>query len=280
MRKVSSHSIFAAVLPAVFIVIILALLSVRQIQSQPISHPSLTPLPGSPLSALEHIYPVESNQGMLSLNAEKIKASITYLLEQNNPKAAADLIYIVQANNARMLLDRSSKIRFSNLVEKYHHEDLLELQRHKDNLFSVYADIVNGIGATFTGTGIEIVLHDTRNPLGSIIAIQNPISGRRLGDSTTNFGLELIKDYAISKNRGSSFIGYGLALNDGRAIKSTTIPIYDKRFGLIGFICLNIDISSLDDPESQRALSFLENFTAVNADEKINELIDNSRDRS
>lgn len=40
---------------------------------------------------------------------------------------------------------------------------------------------------------------------------------------------------------------------------------------------MNIDVSKLDEPQSQAALSFLENFVAVNENTKINELIDHSK---
>ena len=279
MQPFALRTIISAIIPAILVIILLALLIAQQAQGHRISHyhDPIAPLSGTPLSALPGFYPVESKNGVLSLDIDRLNRAVTHLLSQNNSKAAADLIYIVQANHTTLMLDREDKVRFYELVEKYHYEDILEIRKHQDAVFSVYKDIVNGIGRTFAGTGVEIVLHDTRNPLGSIIAIQNPISGRRLGDSTTNFGLELIREYAAGKSRGASFISYGLTLADGRDVKSSTIPIYDPRFGLIGFICINIDVSKLDEPQSQAALSFLENFTAVNENTEINELIDHSR---
>ena len=279
MQPFALRTVISAIIPAILVVILLALLIAQQFQGNRISHSHdpFTPLSGTPLSALPDLYPVKSTNGVLNLDIDKLNQAVMHLLSQKNPKAAADLIYIVQANNTLLMLDHDNKVRFFELVEKYHYEDILEIRKHKDAVFSVYTDIVNGIGRTFAGTGVEIVLHDTRNPLASIIAIQNPISGRRLGDSTTNFGLELIREYAAGKSRGVSFISYGLTLSDGRDVKSSTIPIYDPRFGLIGFICMNIDVSKLDEPQSQAALSFLENFAAVNENTKINELIDHSK---
>ena len=106
---------------------------------------------------------------------------------------------------------------------------------------------MNGLGQSFAGTPIEIVLHDVRNPMQSIQALQNPISGRRLYQSTTNFGLELIKWYATHPQSGSSFISYDLVGADGRALKSTTIPLYDQDYGLLGFVCMNVDISDISE---------------------------------
>lgn len=64
------------------------------------------------------------------------------------------------------------------LTQQPDYAALAEVDREKDRIFQSYADIVNGIGQTFAGTPVEIVLHDTRNPLRSIVAVQNPISGR------------------------------------------------------------------------------------------------------
>jgi predicted transcriptional regulator YheO len=164
------------------------------------------------------------------------------------------------------------------LHQHYDYSEFERLNEYRNDLFRVYRDIVNGIGQTFSGTGIEIVLHDVRNPLRSIVAIQNPISGRRLDDPTTNFGLELIKDYSIIPYPGRSYVNYELTLSDGRRIKATTIPLYNKRHGLIGFICMNIDISRLSTKDSVYLHSFLSRFTAISENHKIDELIEISKE--
>lgn len=140
---------------------------------------------------------------------------------------------------------------------------------------------MNGIGQTFSGTPIEIVLHDTRNPLISIVAVQNPISGRRLGDPNTNFGIQLIRNYSQSdRGSGQSFVSYGLTLKDGRQVKSTTIPLFNNVYGLIGFICLNIDISKMDGNDPVAIGRFIEAFRSVTENEAISEMIQNSKKRN
>ncbi len=238
-------------------------------------------LPGKPLAAYPDLYPIKVADGHLALDKDVFMKAVDHFVE--NPKvslkAAADLIYLGQGNNVNLLLNSDEQARYRKLLDNEIYDDLKELSQHKDRLFDVYKDIVNGIGKTFEGTNTEIVLHDTRNPLQSVVAIQNPISGRRLGDSTTNFGIELIKDYSILANRGGSYISYGLTLKDGRKIKSSTIPLFDDSYGLIGFICLNIDISKLaEEPANiEYQTQFLESFIAVSGNKKIDELIDNSR---
>jgi hypothetical protein len=221
--------------------------------SIPEKHLNVDTLPGRPLASYNDLYPVISNQkGNLVLDvATFIKAS-KYLLSNEDPKAASDLLYLGQTNNISLLLNNEEKKVYGKLHDHYDHSEFERINEYRSELFRTYQDIVNGIGQSFSGTGIEIVLHDVRNPLKSIIAIQNPISGRQLEDPNTNFGLELIKDHSIFPHRGSGYISYELLLEDGQIIKSSTIPLYNKRYGLIGFICLNIDISilSLENPEN------------------------------
>jgi predicted transcriptional regulator YheO len=235
-------------------------------------------LPGKPLASYTNFYPISHDQeGNLSLDISIFMDAVNYFLENKDPRATADIIYLGQSNNVNLLLSNSDKKRYALLHDNFNSSEFESINEYRNDLFHVYRDIVNGIGQTFAGTNIEIVLHDARNPLKSIVAIQNPISGRRLGDSTTNFGLELIKDYSIIRYPGSSYISYELTLKDNRKVKSSTIPLYNIRYGLIGFICLNIDISKLSTNNSKYLNSFLGHFTATTNSQKINELIENSR---
>jgi predicted transcriptional regulator YheO len=236
-------------------------------------------LPGRALASYSNFYPINHGpKGNLILDIPIFMEAIDYFIENNDPRASADLLYLGQSNNINLLLNNNEKQRYSLLHDRFDYAEFELINEHRNNLFSVYRDIVNGIGQTFSGTGIEIVLHDTRNPLKSIVAIQNPISGRRLGDSNTNFGLALIKDYSIIRNPRSSYISYELNLKDGRKVKSSTIPLYNKRYGLIGFICLNIDISGLETNNTAAVSHFLDSFTTTVTNHKINELIDSSQE--
>jgi predicted transcriptional regulator YheO len=236
-------------------------------------------LPGKPLASYGDLYPVQSDQeGHLQLDKTRFVKAIEHFSLNPSPKAVSDLIYLGQSNNVSMMLNDAEKNAYKSLLTSPVYEDLAEVDKQRDRVFQVYRDIVNGIGQTFAGTGIEIVLHDTRNPLHSVVAIQNPISGRRLGDSTTNFGIELIKNYSVVDRQGSSFISYPLKLKDGRQIKSSTVPLFDERYGLVGFICMNIDTAKLDVKSNPEAIAtFIENFKQVSSNNKISELIENSK---
>jgi predicted transcriptional regulator YheO len=245
----------------------------------PINKAEIGELPGRPLASYPQLYPIVQDQnGNLALDTSIFMNATRYFLENENPKAAVDLLYLGQSNKINLLLNNDDKKAYAMLQRHYDYSEIELINEYRNDLFRVYRDIVNGIGQTFSGTGIEIVLHDVRNPLRSIVAIQNPISGRRLDDPNTNFGLELIKDYGIMPHPGGSYVSYELTLNDGRRIKATTIPLYNTKYGLIGFICLNIDISRLSMEDPTYLNMFLTNFTAISENHKIHELMEISKE--
>lgn len=244
--------------------------------------PSFGPkvLPGKALAAYDDLYPIRvDDSGALYLDRALFVKAVNDLSAHPSPRAVADLIYLGNSNNITLLLDGPTKAKYFMLSQQTDYAALAEVDREKYRIFQSYADIVNGIGQTFAGTPVEIVLHDTRNPLRSIVAIQNPISGRRLGDTNTNFGIQLIKSYGEGQGqgRGASFVSYDLTLKDGRAVKSTTIPIFHDVYGLIGLICINIDISKMDNKHPEYVDSFVDTFKATIANDAINEMIQNSK---
>lgn len=247
--------------------------------------PSLTApkvLPGRALASYDDLYPIRADgSGSLYLDRDRFAKAIDYFSDNPSPRATADLIYLGNSNNVTLLLDSTSRARYMRLADAPDYRAFAEIDREKDRVFQVYRDIVNGIGMTFAGTPMEIVLHDTRNPLRSIVAVQNPISGRRIGDTNTNFGVQLIKNYSSGEGQGqgAAFVSYPLTLKDGRQIKSTTIPIFHEVYGLIGFICINVDVSKLDPKHEQDLNRFIDSFKSTVANEAITEMIENSKRR-
>ena len=235
-------------------------------------------LTGKPLAAYDDIYPiVVDGSGILHLDKDRFVNAVAYLNEQPSQQAIADLIYLGQQNNITLELSSEQKAAYQKVASKLSTDDIARITEQRDNLFRTYRDIVNGIGQTFAGTGIEIVLHDTRNPIKSIVAIQNTIFGRLLGGPNTNFGVQLIKDYSAVNLRGSSYISYPLAAKDGRAVKSSTVPLFDERYGLIGFICINIDISKVRSADRAAVNSFIQALIRTEEQPHISEMVDNSK---
>lgn len=114
----------------------------------------------------------------------------------------------------------------------------------KQNLHPVLQSlipIVEGIALTF-GRNCEVVLHDVKNPQNSILAISNGhVSGRSIGGPMSEYGLAALKKAQFDKHQ----INYLKKTPDGRILKSSLLYIKDEKNEVIGFLCINYDISEL-----------------------------------
>jgi predicted transcriptional regulator YheO len=101
--------------------------------------------------------------------------------------------------------------------------------------------LVEGIANTF-GKSCEVVLHDVRNPDNSIVAIANGhVTNRVVGGPMSEYGLADLRKGDFSSNK----VNYLKKTKDGRVLKSTSMYIKDEQDNLIGFLCINFDISEL-----------------------------------
>src|SRR5213592_3606457 len=100
--------------------------------------------------------------------------------------------------------------------------------------------VARGLGETFAPF-CEVVLHDLSSPKNSIIAIENNLSGRDVGDPTTELGLARIADNSVQQ----VIANYANRFADGRPVKSTSIGIKDANGAYVAALCLNIDLSLL-----------------------------------
>ncbi|MES1181578.1 MAG: PAS domain-containing protein, partial [Flavobacterium sp.] len=99
------------------------------------------------------------------------------------------------------------------------------------------------IGQTFKHMGIEILLHNLMNPSRSVVEIENgEVTGRKAGIGTTMLVLDLKK----RKTRNEDKLNYELNIG-ARKFKCTTIPIFRNDYGLIGAVCINIDVNYITD---------------------------------
>jgi predicted transcriptional regulator YheO len=98
--------------------------------------------------------------------------------------------------------------------------------------------IVAALGKMFAPF-CEVVLHDLTKPEQAIIAIECPLSGRKVGQPTTEMGIARIKNPAFQ----DVIQNYANVLPDGRAVKSTSIGLRNSEGKCIASICLNLDIS-------------------------------------
>lgn len=100
--------------------------------------------------------------------------------------------------------------------------------------------IAEGIGATFAPI-CEVVLHDLLHPEEAILAIYNNLSGRKVGDPSTEIGRARASDSSYPQ----IVANYSNRFADGRPAKSTSIGIKDSEGRYVAAICLNLDITLL-----------------------------------
>lgn len=101
--------------------------------------------------------------------------------------------------------------------------------------------LVEGIANTF-GKNCEVILHDIRYPQSSIIAIANGhITGRTIGSPMSEYGLATLKKGQFDKHK----VNYSKKTKEGKILKATSLFIKDEDDKLIGFLCINYDISEL-----------------------------------
>ena len=108
-------------------------------------------------------------------------------------------------------------------------------------IFHSLKTVVEGIAEAF-GTNCEVVLHSLEDPAHSCIKIENGyITGRKVGSPLTDFAVEILEK---ADSLASDVIGsyYGRT-GDGRPLKSVTMLIRSTSGKLIGFMCINIDLS-------------------------------------
>ncbi|MFL9924795.1 PAS domain-containing protein [Herbaspirillum lusitanum] len=98
--------------------------------------------------------------------------------------------------------------------------------------------IADGLGRTFAPF-CEVVVHDLRDADHSIVAIHNNLSGREIGDATTELGLARIADPAYPE----IIANYANRFPDGRQAKSTSIGIKDSSGQFVAALCMNIDLT-------------------------------------
>lgn len=112
------------------------------------------------------------------------------------------------------------------------------------------------IGRTFPNMGIEVLLHDLSNPTRSITSIEGgEVTGRTLEMGTTSLLIDLKKRRAQNQDK----LNYELNIGS-RRFKCTTIPIMRKDYGMVGAVCINIDINYVRDDvlaSAERVQEFL-----------------------
>lgn len=109
----------------------------------------------------------------------------------------------------------------------------------KEQLFPLLGRIADAIVHTF-GRHCEVAVHDMANPNHSLVHIAGNVTGRSTGSPITNFGLKLMS----LQDKGEDVYGYQTKFQD-KAVVSSTVCVKDDNNAIIGFVCINFDISKL-----------------------------------
>src|SRR2546429_1103511 len=177
------------------------------------------------------------NFGEFSL--KDFRLGMHYFLKNNDYTAARQLIFIGEQNNVRGQLEPAEQKVYSQLFEKYNGRRIAD---DTTEVLENYVRIVRLIGKSFPNTGIEILLPNLADPAHSLITLENNVTGRHLRDGTTNLLIDLKKRQLQNEDK----LNYELNIG-ARKFKCTTIPISRKDFGIVGAICINVDVNYLTD---------------------------------
>ena len=178
-----------------------------------------------------------------------------YFLKNNDYTAARQLIFIGEQNNVRGQLEPAEQKVYAQLFEKYNGRKIAD---DTTEFLENYVRIVRLIGKSFPNTGIEILLHNLADPAHSLITLENNVTGRHLRDGTTNLLIDLKKRQLQNEDK----LNYELNIG-ARKFKCTTIPISRKDFGIVGAICINVDVNYLTDEvmkDHERIEAWFKNF--------------------
>src|SRR5947208_10181495 len=193
------------------------------------------------------------NFGEFSL--KDFRLGMHYFLKNNDYTAARQLIFIGEQNNVRAQLEPTEQQVYARLFDKYDGKRIVD---DTNEFLENYARIVRLVGKSFPNTGMEILLHNLADPAHSLITLENNVTGRNLRDGTTSLLIDLKKRQLQNEDK----LNYELNIG-ARKFKCTTIPISRKDFGIVGAICINVDVNYLTDEvvtNKERIEAFFKNF--------------------
>ncbi len=183
-------------------------------------------------------YPFQLDERkILHFDRQKFVAATRYLIGHRDAVAARQLILIGEQNDVSNVLGGEELADYRKLYSRFGGDSIID-----DNarFLGNYKRIVRLIGDSFPDCGIEILLHNLTNPARALFHLKNNVTGRNVEAPATNLVLDL-------KTRGlqdQDKLNYELNIG-ARKFKCTTIPIYREGYGLVGAICINVDVNYL-----------------------------------
>ena len=175
----------------------------------------------------------------LYFDIEQFSTGVRHFLKNRDNSAARQLILVGQQNDVGNRLTGDDIGRYRDLYHKYGGDKILDdTVQYLEN----YKRIVRLIGDSFPDTGLEILLHNLANPAKALYHIKNNVTGRNVEAPATN----LVLDLKTRRLQDQDKLNYGLNIG-ARKFKCTTIPINRENYGLVGAICINVDVNYLNE---------------------------------
>jgi predicted transcriptional regulator YheO len=213
-------------------------------------------------------YPYASTrENFAEFSLKDFRLGMHYFLRNADPRAARQLLFIGEQNDVRNQLDAAERGAYERLYAKYDGKSIADdTHEFLDN----YRNLVRLFGRTFPQMGIEVLLHDLSNPTRSIVAIEGgETTGRSLHMGTTTLLIDLKRRRALNQDK----LNYELNIGS-RRFKCTTVPIVRKDYGVVGAVCINIDVNYVRDEvlaSAERIREFFARYgqTDMQLDENI-----------
>jgi len=205
--------------------------------------------------------------GFPTFNLPDFQRGTQHLLRQPDAMAAAQLIVLGEQHGVRYQLTPEALTDYEKLYARNHGQRVMQ---GSSEFLENYRRIVRLLGATFRDMGIELLLHDLVNPSRSITCIAGgDVTGRTEGMGTTSLVIDLKRRQTLNQDK----LNYGLQIG-ARNFKCTTVPLVHERYGIVGAICINIDVNYIRDhvlPSPENTREFLERYCSI--DMKLDENI-------
>ena len=176
---------------------------------------------------------------VMYFDQEKFLKAVDYFLRHRNDVAVRQLLLVGQQNDVEHSLAAEGRLRYRKLYSRYGGD---KIRDDTDKFLANYRRIVRLVGESFPDTGIEIILHDLTNPATALSCIKNNVTGRDIGSPATN----LVFDLKTRRDLSQDKLNYELNIG-ARKFKCTTIPIFRDPDGLVGAVCINVDVNFLTD---------------------------------
>jgi predicted transcriptional regulator YheO len=105
-------------------------------------------------------------------------------------------------------------------------------------------DLLKDVGLALTamlGKSCEVVLHDTTDLEHSIVWIEGDVTGRAVGGTMTDYGLQ-----RLQKGETHPVFNYTTYTETGKTLKSCSIWLRDPEAEIYGAFCINMDVTAIE----------------------------------